>query len=60
MDYIIYTFGGNAELIKDIFNAIAMIFKTDSNYITAVGKFSMTIGAVWAATRAIFKVAQFV
>jgi conjugal transfer mating pair stabilization protein TraG len=54
MDYIIYTFGGNAELIKDIFNAIAMIFKTDSNYITAVGKFSMTIGAIWAATRAIF------
>ena len=52
---MIYTFGGQGELVQSIFNAIARMFASDSDYFTAVGKFSMSLGAVWAATYAIFQ-----
>ena len=54
MEYMIYTFGGQAELIYNMFNGIARVFAADSNYFTVVGKFALTIGALWAGTRAIF------
>ena len=54
MDYIIYTYGGQGELVAGIFNSIARLFATNSEYFTVVGKFAMALGAVWAATRAIF------
>jgi conjugal transfer mating pair stabilization protein TraG len=53
-NYIIYSFGGYGELIWSIFNSIARIFASQSPYFTSVAKFSMTIGALWAATKAIF------
>lgn len=53
-DYIIYSFGGHGELIWSIFNSIARIFASNSPYFTSVAKFSMTIGALMAATKAIF------
>ena len=54
MDYVIYTYGGFAEMIATIFNAMARLFATDSEYFTVVGKMSLTVGAIWAGTRAIF------
>jgi conjugal transfer mating pair stabilization protein TraG len=54
MDYVIYTYGGNGELVAQIFNGIARLFASNSEYFTAVGRLSMSIGAIWAATRAIF------
>lgn len=53
MDYVIHTYGGHAELIWEVFNGMAMLFASKSSYFTVVGKLSMTVGAVWAATRAI-------
>ena len=54
MEYIIYTYGGFAELIAQIFNSIAVLFYSDSAYFTLVGKLAFTVGGVWAGTRAIF------
>ena len=53
-NFIIYTYGGQGELVAQIFNGIARIFGTNSEYFTVVGKFAMSLGAIWAATRAIF------
>ena len=54
MEYVIYTFGGQAELIHNIFNGIARAFASDGDYFTIVGKFALSVGGVWAGTRAIF------
>lgn len=54
MEYMIYTFGGQAELIYNIFNGIARAFAADGDYFTIVGKFALTVGGVWVGTRAIF------
>lgn len=54
MEYIIYTYGGFAELIAQIFNSMAILFYSDSAYFTNVGKLAFTVGGVWAGTRAIF------
>ena len=53
MDYVIHTFGGQ-DLLAHIFNGLARIFQSNSEYFTPVGKFAMTIGGVWAAIQAIF------
>ena len=53
VDYVINTFGGQ-DLLVHIFNGLARIFKSDSEYFTPVGAFAMTIGGVWAAMLAIF------
>ncbi|BFD45541.1 MAG: hypothetical protein DMENIID0002_01870 [Rickettsia endosymbiont of Sergentomyia squamirostris] len=49
-----HTFGGGDTLVH-VFNAVGRIFASDSEYFTPVGKFAMTIGALWAGMRAIFK-----
>ena len=54
MEYMIYTFGGQAELINNIFNGIARVFASNSAYFTPVGKIALTLGAMWAGTRAMF------
>ena len=54
MEYPIYTYGGG-ELLISVFNAIAMIFKTDSTYLTPVGKIAMQLGGVYIGIKAIFK-----
>ena len=54
MEYPIYTYGGG-DLLIAVFNAIAMIFKSDSKYLTPVGTMSMTLGGVYIAIKAIFK-----
>lgn len=53
MEYTLYTYGGQ-DLVVQVFNAIARIFQTDSEYFTPVGTLSLAIGGVWATTRAIF------
>ena len=53
VDYVINTFGGQ-DLLVHIFNGLARVFKSDSEYFTPVGAFAMTIGGVWAAMLAIF------
>ena len=52
MDYVVYTFGGGEALWKT-FNGLALLFKSESAYMTSVLKLSLSIGAVWAALRAI-------
>lgn len=54
MEYAIYTYGGG-ELLVSIFNAIAMIFASDNTYLTPVGSMAMTLGGVYAGTKAIFR-----
>jgi conjugal transfer mating pair stabilization protein TraG len=52
--FFIYTYGGYGDMIATIFNGMARLFASNSEYFTSVGKLSMSVGAVWAATRAIF------
>ena len=52
MDYVIYTFGGGEALWK-VFNGLALLFKSDSGF-NSVMKLSLTVGAVWAAVRAMW------
>lgn len=54
MDYVIHTFGGG-DILWQIFNGIGRVFASDSEYFTPVGKFALTVGGIWAGTRAIFK-----
>lgn len=54
MEYPIYTYGGG-DLLVAVFNAIAMIFKSDSTYLTPVGTMAMTLGGVYIGIKAIFK-----
>ena len=53
-DYVIHTFGGG-DILWQIFNGIGRVFASNSEYFTPVGKFALTIGGIWAATRAIFR-----
>lgn len=52
MEYVIYSFGGG-EILWQVLNGLALIFKSDSNYFTPVVKISMVIGGLWAANKAI-------
>ncbi|WP_342637817.1 conjugal transfer protein TraG N-terminal domain-containing protein [Orientia tsutsugamushi] len=54
MDYVIYTFGGG-DLLWHVFNGIGRVFASNSEYFTPVGHLALTIGGIWAATRAIFR-----
>lgn len=54
MEYPIYMYGGG-DLLVSVFNAIAMIFKSDSTYLTPVGTMAMTLGGVYIGIKAIFK-----
>ncbi|ALN41233.1 conjugal transfer protein TraG [Rickettsia rhipicephali] len=54
VDYVIHTFGGG-DILWHIFNGIGRVFASDSEYFTPVGKFAVSLGGIWAATRAIFK-----
>nr|WP_253308672.1 conjugal transfer protein TraG N-terminal domain-containing protein [Rickettsia endosymbiont of Ceutorhynchus assimilis] len=53
-DYVIHTFGGG-DILWQVFNGIGRVFASHSEYFTPVGKFALTIGGIWAATRAIFR-----
>ncbi|KJV62561.1 conjugal transfer protein TraG N-terminal domain-containing protein [Rickettsia amblyommatis] len=53
-DYVIHTFGGG-DILWQVFNGIGRVFSSNSEYFTPVGKFALTIGGIWAATRAIFR-----
>ena len=52
-EFVIHTYGGQ-ELLQNVLNAIGRLFANDSEYFTPVGIFSLSVGAVWASTRAIF------
>ncbi|SPM44887.1 conjugal transfer protein TraG [Orientia tsutsugamushi] len=54
MDYVIYTFGGG-DLLWHVFNGIGRVFASNSEYFTPVCHLALTIGGIWAATRAIFR-----
>ncbi len=54
MEYPIYIYGGG-DLLVAVFNAVAMIFKSDSTYLTPVGTMAMTLGGVYIGIKAIFK-----
>lgn len=53
-DYVIHTFGGG-DILWQVFNGIGRVFASNSEYFTPVGQFALTIGGIWAATRAIFR-----
>ncbi|WP_371220680.1 hypothetical protein ACA348_05620 [Orientia tsutsugamushi] len=38
-----------------MFNGIGRVFASNSEYFTPVGHLALTIGGIWAATRAIFR-----
>ena len=54
MDYMVYTFGGG-DILVQVFNAIGRVFASNSEYLTPVGKFAMTAGAIWAGSKALLK-----
>ena len=54
MEYVIYTYGGG-DLLISIFNAIAMIFKSNNTYLTPVGQTGMAIGIIYAGAKALTK-----
>lgn len=54
MDSIIYTYGGG-EVLWTIFNGLALIFKSNSPYLTSVGYLSMLIGGIWGASAALYQ-----
>jgi conjugal transfer mating pair stabilization protein TraG len=54
MEYPIYTYGGG-DLLISVFNAVAMIFKSDNTYLTPVGIAAMTLGGVYIGVKAIFQ-----
>ena len=54
MDYMIHAFGGQ-ELWAHIYNGIARVFGSDSDYFTPVGTLSLTIGCIFAAMQAMVK-----
>ncbi|MDG1437097.1 MAG: conjugal transfer protein TraG N-terminal domain-containing protein [Rickettsiaceae bacterium] len=54
MDYIIYTYGGG-DLLVSVFNAIAMLFKSNNTYLTPVGTTALTLGGIYAGIKAIYK-----
>lgn len=56
MEYSIYSYGGG-EILWKVFNGIALLFKSDSNYLTSVGKLTMAIGLIYAAVQAIPRIA---
>ena len=55
MEYLIHTYGGGNELVA-VLNAVAMIFKSDSTYLTPVGTMALTLGGVYAAIKGILKI----
>lgn len=54
MEYVIYSYGGG-DLLISVFNAIAMLFKSDNTYLTPVGTMALTLGGVYAGIKATFK-----
>lgn len=52
--WCIYSFGGGETLWK-VLNAVAMLFSNGNQYFTPALKISASIGAIWAAVRAIWK-----
>lgn len=54
MEYPIYTYGGG-DLLISVFNAVAMIFKSENTYLTPVGSMAMTLGGVYIGIKATFK-----
>ena len=55
MEYLIHTYGGGNELVA-VLNAVAMIFKSDSTYLTPVGTMALTLGGVYAAIKGLLKI----
>lgn len=54
MDFSIYSYGGG-QMLWTLFNGLALVFKSNSPYLTSVGYLSMIVGGVWATTRAIYQ-----
>lgn len=54
MNTVIYTYGGG-DVLNDIFNGIAIVFKSHSAYWTSLMPFVAGMGGLWAATVAIAK-----
>lgn len=54
MDSIIYTYGGG-DMLWTLFNGIALIFKSNSPYLTSVGYLSMLVGGIWGTTAALYQ-----
>ncbi|WP_010304210.1 conjugal transfer protein TraG N-terminal domain-containing protein [Candidatus Odyssella thessalonicensis] len=47
-EYVIYTYGGG-EILWQVLNAIALLFKSDSSYFTIVGQLTAAMGLAYAA-----------
>lgn len=53
-EYVIYTYGGG-EILWQVLNAIALLFKSDSSYFTIVGQLTAAMGLAYAALVALGK-----
>lgn len=56
MDYSIYTYGGG-EILWKVFNGISLLFKSDSVYLTSVGKLTMGISLIYVTAQAMPRLA---
>jgi len=54
MEFPIYTYGGGDTLVA-VFNAIAMLFGSNSTYLSPVAKLGFTIGGMYVGVKALFK-----
>ena len=52
MEYAIYSFGGG-EILWQVLNGLALVFKSNNNYFTPVAKIAMVVGGLWAANKSL-------
>lgn len=52
MEYSLYVYGGG-QVLWNVFNGIALLFRTENPYFTTVGYLTMLIGIIYAAVQAI-------
>lgn len=52
MEYSLYVYGGG-QILWNVFNGIALLFRTENPYFTTVGYLTMLIGIIYAAVQAV-------
>lgn len=52
MEYSLYVYGGG-QILANVFNGIAMLFKSENPYFTSVGHLTMVVGLLYIAAQAI-------
>jgi conjugal transfer mating pair stabilization protein TraG len=54
MQYIIHVYNGGEDLIA-VLNAVAILFKSKSTYLTPIGQITAILGGLYAAVRSMYK-----